>query len=164
MDEINRKVNQEQCLGWELLSTSVVSGDAFTAATPSTMLSFRRDSQMPYYERICDIETIIRQLETLSDGYIVMERAKAERCDLLVGIFTGVCWVVLLLGGLLFVLLAVAGYVLYAAMVFGVGSGLLVVKKRLSNKGNRKPLQQIESIASKIEQYYAEAGTLRKET
>ena len=169
-EKIALAINNQIKLGWELVSSSTNSGRGYH----DTIIIFKRNTDIPFYERKRKIEFNIEELETVANKYMEVERKRQEKQldrELSIGLMllSIVADIVMVLGyisGFIFLIGTLSDFsnvglkgVIISFILLGISIGITYLK--INNKNNKSPeMIKYDEIIEKMQEYYDEAGKL----
>lgn len=162
-EKLTERIANEYKLGWELVNTSVNSGFGHHR----TDITFKRDTEIPYYERKKQIGENVDKLEKIADDYLKRDREiqeKKEDKEIFLIILSVIPLFLMIIGYVgMFICFAV-NQILAGFICLIVAGGITALKIYLKKRPIKKSqeLLQYEQTMQKIQNYYNEAEKLGK--
>lgn len=158
-EDIDNEIKNASKLGWELVSTSIIQRRGYRGTT----ITYKRDTEMPFYERKKQIGDNIDELKKIAQDYEKVIAEKNDKKDTAKNV-RAICMLV----DIAFLLMSICGIQenFWAGTICLVVSILLfALLIYLGVKSKKETLEQIEykRTLEKIDNYYREAEGLGKE-
>lgn len=163
-ENTTKRIANENKLGWELVNTSVNS----RRGSHRTTITFKRDTEIKFYERKKQLGENIDKLEKIADDYLKRDREIQEKkynreiFTMILGLIPTIIMVLGFIGAFIYFVSSQIGYGFICLVVAGIILAIKIyLKKRPEKKSNAR--LEYEKTLNKIQNYYDESEKLGKE-